>query len=547
MRLIPRSYQIEAVNSIYSHFSKSADNPILALPTGTGKSVIIAMFLESIYRHYPNQRVMVLTHVRELIDQNHKKLMDIWPQAPAGIYSAGLNKRQANHPVTFAGIGSVVKRAALFRHIDLIIVDECHMVSPKGATMYQRFIKDLKQINPALKVIGFTATPWRLGHGRLTDEGGLFQATCFDITDMKSFNRLIDEGFLSTVVPKSTRQIIDVDGVRMRGGEYVQSELQVAVDRDEITDGAISEIIEQGSDRSHWLIFASGIEHAENIGQMLEYRGVPNVVIHSKLGAKERDSKLEDFKAGRVRAAVNNNVLTTGFDFPGIDLIAVLRPTMSTPLWLQMIGRGTRPVYAEGFDLNTIEGRLAAIAAGPKQNCLVLDFAGNTKRLGPINDPVVPRRKGQKAGTAPVRTCELCSTYNHASARHCVCCGAEFTFQVKIKETAGTGDLIKIDEPVVETIAVDRVTYAPHEKPGMPTSVVVTYYCGLNRYREFVCPEHTGWAGRKAKSWWEGRHSGPAPATTRRFIEQSDQLAIPTKVRVWLNKKYPEVLGVAFD
>src|SRR5690606_6516527 len=118
----------------------------------------------------------------------------------------------------------------------------------------------------------------------------------------------------------------------------------------------------------------------------------------------QRDELLADFKAGRIRALTNVNVLTTGFDTPGIDLIAFLRPTQSTGLYVQMAGRGTRPIYGEGFDLTTAEGRLAAIEAGPKRNALVLDFGGNVVRHGPIDAIVAPIQKRVGGGQASLST-----------------------------------------------------------------------------------------------------------------------------------------------
>lgn len=131
----------------------------------------------------------------------------------------------------------------------------------------------------------------------------------------------------------------------------------------------------------------------------MELYGIPTTCIHSKLTKDERTERLAGLKSGKYRAAVNNNILTTGFDLPSIDLIAVIRPTNSPGLWVQMLGRGTRPVYAPGFDLWSTAGRLAAIEAGSKQDCLVLDFAGNTRRLGPINDPVLPRKRATERGS----------------------------------------------------------------------------------------------------------------------------------------------------
>jgi DNA repair protein RadD len=547
MRIRPRSYQIEAVDSLYHYFSAQTGNPVIAMPTGTGKSVVIAMFLEAVYAAYPGQRIMVLTHVKELIQQNYDKLMTLWPSAPAGIYSAGLNRRDVGKRITFAGIGSVARKAHYFGKVDLMIVDEAHLVSPETTTLYQKFIAELKVANPLLKVIGLTATPWRLGMGRITD-GGLFTDICFDITGLEPFNRLIAEGFLSPLIPRQTTQMLDTDGVHMRGGEFIASELQHAVDKFEITQGAMNEMCALAENRKHWLIFASGVEHADHIAEILNDNGVPAVSIHSKMGDSHRDAAIEGFKSGKYRAAVNNNVLTTGFDFPAIDCIGVLRPTASTVLWVQMLGRGTRPVYAPGYNLEDREQRLSAIAAGGKQNCLVLDFAGNTRRLGPINDPVIPRKKGDKTGQdAPVKLCSVCNVYNHASVKFCFHCGNEFVFQVKFKQVASSEKLLRGDAPVVEVFTVDHITYSVHRKMGRPPMLKATYYCGLRAFSDYVCIEHEGFAQRKARQWWAQRSKAGFPSSTQAALALADTLVPATHLRVWVNKQYPEIMSQCFD
>lgn len=523
----PRSYQIEAVSSIYRYFGEKKGNPVLALPTGTGKSVIIAMLLQSIFYKYPNQRVMILTHVKELIAQNYEKLLTLWPAAPAGLYSAGLKRKDLNGKITFAGIGSVVKKAEQFGHVDIVIIDEAHLVSPHDETMYQTFLNALITINPSLKVIGLTATPWRLGQGQITEDG-IFTDICFDITGLQAFNRLIAEGFLAPLIPRQTKQILDINGIHMRAGEFNQTELQNLVDKYEITEAALKETIELGHERKHWLIFASGVEHACHIADMLNERGVSAIAIHSKMGDAERDKAILDFKAGKYKAAVNNNILTTGFDFPAIDLIVMLRPTCSVVLWIQMLGRGTRPFLG-------------------KENCLVLDFAGNTKRLGPINDPVIPRKKGEKGGTAPVKLCNHCEIYNHISARHCEYCGEPFSFKVKIKETSDSGELIKGDVPIVETFKVDRITYSLHEKRDKPPAMKVSYFCGLRMFNEYICIEHQGYGRRKAQKWWRERTDTILPETSEEAIVVSDMLLPATHLRVWVNKQYPEILSYCFE
>jgi DNA repair protein RadD len=541
-----RYYQENAITALWEYFQSKTGNPIEALPTGTGKSVIIAGFLQSVYSVYPTTRVLMLTHVKELIKQNFDKLVTLWPTAPAGIYSAGLGRKEVR-PITFAGIASVVKKAALFEHIDLVLIDECHLVSPHDETSYRNFIADLEKVNPFIKVIGFTATPYRLGQGLLTEpfetknaiKPPLFTDICYDLTGLSAFNRLIMEGFLCKLVPKRTKEELDVSDVHMVAGEYNLNELQAAVDRAEITRRAIDETITQATgghrQREKWLVFATGVEHAEHIAVELRGRGIWAQAIHSKMDSADRDRYIEEFKKpsdGTIKCLVNNNVLTTGFDCPDIDLIVVLRPTSSPGLWVQMLGRGTRPFPG-------------------KEDCLVLDFAGNTRRLGPINDPVLPKRKGRKGGgDAPVKVCEACGTYNHASVRFCCECGAEFPRAVKIKEHAASEELVKSDMPQIEVFAVDHVVYNPHFPRSLdkPPSLKVTYQTGLRQFSEWICLEHDGFAGKKARDWWRLRSADDlVPSSVEDAVGLVEYLQTPSHIRVWVNQKHPQIMAYDFS
>jgi DNA repair protein RadD len=582
-----RDYQRYAVDSLYKYFSESSGNPVIAMPTGTGKSLVIGGFILELFQKWPTQRVMMLTHVKELISQNADKLTRMWPAAPVGIYSAGLKSKEAGYPITFAGIQSCAKAAHLFGHIDLIIIDECHLVSPNQNTSYQKFIADLKVINPNLKVIGLSATAYRLGLGMIT-EGGIFTDICCDMTTMEGFNWFVDEGYLSMLIPMPTSTELDISGVKKQGGEYVNRDLQAAVNKAEITEAALRECLESAHDRERILVFATGVEHVTDITDALNNMGETAVCVHSKMSDGERESALEAHSTGEARWLVNANVLTTGYDDPRIDCIVMLRPTMSPGLWVQMLGRGTRPCYAPGHDLNTTEGRLEAIIEGPKQNCLVLDFASNTSRLGPINDPVIPKKRGKGGGEPPVKYCERqkvqqanpdwnaiselqarefrerytpdaegkmmvmgCSAFNHTVARNCCCCGAEFIFAPKISHQASTSALIRrkkdSEAPVVETFRVDKIVYEVHSKVGGFDSLKVTYHCGLRRFKEWVPAWHESGVKYKGKSWWKERTDLDLPDSPAEAVEMSDELLTPTHIRVWINKKYPEVMGCLFD
>jgi DNA repair protein RadD len=166
--------------------------------------------------------------------------------------------------------------------------------------------------------------------------------------------------------------------------------LQAAVDDADITYRALTEAVQIGQSRRSWTAFASGIDHAIHIAEMLRGTfGIDAAEVHSKMPEKERDRRIEAYKRGELRCIVNKDILTTGFDHPPIDLILMLRPTMSTGLWVQMLGRGTRP-----YD-PAVHGYLPGFPT-KKYDCCVLDYAGNTRRLGPINDPVIPKPKGQR-------------------------------------------------------------------------------------------------------------------------------------------------------
>ncbi len=554
--IIPHYYQEEAVNSIFDYYAKGGKgNPVIAMPTGTGKSIVIALLIQKIFQQYPFQRVMMVTHVKELIEQNADKLETLWPAAPVGIFSAGLGQKVAGLPITFAGVQSAVKAALMFGKIDLIIIDECHLVSPEDNSSYQKLIKILKEINPKLKVIGLSATPYRLGLGLITD-GGIFTDITYNITGVQAFVQLIDDGFLSPLVPMPTRVQLDLTGVGKRGGEFIDAQLQLAVDKDEITRAAIREALETMTDRKHIMVFASGVQHAENITRVLLEYGQSAVCAHSKMWAQADENK-KQFGLKKYRFIVSNNMLTTGVDYPHVDGIIMLRPTASPGLWVQMLGRGTRVVYYRfpGFDITKRDHRLEAIRLGGKENCLVLDFAGNTLRLGPINDPSVPRKKGDKTGEIPIKICDMrklvnglgCGAYNHISARWCCGCKSEFKFEIKISATASTRDLVVRDDPVVQIFPVERVTYAVHRKKDAPPSLKVSYFSGINRYTEWIVAWHPDGISARSKAWWGKRTDIPLPASAELANEIAAKLKIPKKVRVWTNKKYPEVLSYEFD
>lgn len=544
----PRWYQSESKAAVYEYFARHKEgNPLIALPTGTGKSWIPAMFMDEILKTWPGQRMSMITHVQELVEQNLEKLLNLWPLAPVGVYCSGLGRKEAGLPLTFGTIASMARNPQDFGHQDLIIVDEAHMISPSGTTMYRKLFDALLKINPKLRIIGLTATYYRMGSGMLTDEGQLFTDIAYNQCGVDSFNRFIEEGFLSPLVPKETDDQYNTDKVPMRLGDFAAKQLDEAVNDSDLTAKIVSEIIAKGKDRKQWLSFCTSIDHAEKVAAIMTDKGVPTRAIHSKLSNKEATRLLRDFKDGHIKHLTNKDKLTTGHDFPRLDLINMLRPTQSAALWVQMLGRGTRP-------------------SPGKENCMVLDFANNTGRLGPINDPVIPAKKRRRKGKseAPVVICDGCRTYLHASVRVCPHCGTEREFiaaEEKLAEKASNKQLIRKTKskplPVVDDFAVDKVTYHRHSnryQPTKPDSLRVDYHCGLRVFSNWVFFESQHAHLRsKAYKWWEARSLNQdiaLPKTIDQVLEYAEQgLIKPEKfIKVWTNKTpKPEVLNYAFS
>ncbi len=471
-----RDYQQRTIDQLYAWFEEGGKgNPCLVLPTGSGKSHIVAALCKDALQNWPETRVLMLTHVKELIEQNAEKMRQHWPGAPMGIYSASIGRKDLGEPITFAGIQSVRTKAKQLGHIDLVIIDECHLVNHKDEGGYRTLLEQLKAINSELRVVGLTATPYRLGHGLITDKPALFDALINPI----SIEELIYKGYLSTLRSKTTKAKLDVTGVHKRGGEFIESELQAAVDTDDQNQKVVREVVGLAGDRKAWLVFCAGVKHAQHIAEVLRQHGVAAECVTGETPKKERERMLADFKAGRLRALTNANVLTTGFDYPDIDLIAMLRPTMSASLYVQMAGRGMR-------------------VKSHTDHCLVLDFAGVVSTHGPITAVQPPKKGGDGNGEAPVKVCDECGELCAISVMVCPACGHPFPVKEIKKLQLHDDDIMGLDGTDLD---VTSWTWRKHiSKASGKEMLAVTYYGGLSdpAITEYLAVTHDGYAGQMA-------------------------------------------------
>lgn len=530
MSYVLRPYQATAIESLWSWFHRHhTGNPIVAAAVGAGKSIMIAEIVRRAMTEWPDTRVLMVVASRELLEQNLSKLFAIWPEAPAGICSAALSRRDLGYSLTYATVGSIWRRGHELGRIDLVLVDECHQISPSNASMYRTLIAELARFNPALRVIGWTGTPFRGDGVWLTDaDEPMFHGIAARVT----MRELLDLGFLAPLRTAATATQFDASDVDLRGGDYVVAQLARKLDRAALVEAAAAELVELGRERQRWLVYCVTVEHAGHVCAELQARGVAARVVSADTPAGERSTTIADFRAGRLRAVVNVAVLTTGFDVPEVDLIAVLRNTRSPVLYQQIAGRGMR------------------VAPG-KADCLWVDFTDTTAVLGPV-DAITGRPRPPRAqpGTAPFKVCATCGSQNPTAAVVCVDCGTEFppAQRVNHRDRASAAAVLSGGQPQREQVAIDSVRYARHSKEGRPDSLRVEYWAGISRVaQEWVCFEHGGFAGERAAHWWRRRGQEPVPRTVTDALTRRAELLSPTALVVSLGGKWNEIEGYVFD
>lgn len=556
----PRWYQIEAVEA-FKDFLRATEpgrNAIIAMPTGTGKSVVIAQIVKYICQ-WPENKVLMLTHVGELVKQNADKLRAVWPQGDIGICAAGLGRRDTKQAIIYSTVQTVhslLKRNkyALGRR-RLVIIDECHLLSEDENSMYRQVLAKLGELDPKMRVLGLSATPYRTKDGKLTEqENAIFTDVAYDLN--KDFARLVEEGYLAPLTSVKTPVEVNLKGVHIQGGDYNSKEVQAAVGNDVLLEQACNVMVNEGRYRRSWIVFVSGIKNAVRVREMLERRGIVVRDVTSANTAAVNAQAIAAFRSGQVRCLVSANQLTTGFDVPQIDLIAVLRPTVSTSLHVQLLGRGTRPCPG-------------------KVDCLVLDFAHNIARLGPINDPIIKERKPkgelteeekqeekEEAELLP-RTCPNCGAQLPSRTRSCPYCGYRAVQELDVSDLTGLTPLAYIKHtPTIPSSRVWQVSSFvagkyQNKNTGMHMLRVrvgctgngadfnAHFYLNFDSLRDPVRFD-------AAKTWLQFGGLDPIPRTVSEAIARAKELKAPREIELikknWYQKRnYDELIRVYYD
>lgn len=548
MALELRYYQRDAVLATYNHLRTKSTNPCVVLPTAAGKSLCLAQIAVDAVEAW-HGRVLVLAHVKELLEQNAGKISALSQNIKPGIYSAGLNSYDAAADVVVAGIQSVYNKAGQIGHRDICIIDECQLIPVEGDSMYRRLIGDLLKINPKMRVVGFTATDYRMGTGPICAPENILNEVCYEI----GIRELVDKGYLSKIVSKSGRRLPDLSALHVRCGEFVAEEVDAAMNRDDLIADACREIVSYAKNRKACLVFCASVAHAENVAKMISrISGEECPVVTCDTPDGERDSIIRRLRGetanvdlfgngdGPLRYVCNVNVLSVGTDIPRLDTIAFLRATASPGLFVQAVGRG--------FRLSPETG---------KTECLVLDYGRNIERFGPI-DLIKGRSRSPGDSRGPlVKTCPECRELIPIALMKCPSCGYEYPEperKASLDSSASTLAVLS-GEVTTETLEVTDVEYEPWTKrnspPGAKRTVRVTYWCGLNeRYCEWICPEHTGFARMKFEKWFLARRASEdvkVPATVDDFLEMEFMGMVRKTKDITLRRvageRYPDVVA----
>lgn len=499
-----REYQQEAGNAVWSSL-KRGRNPCVQLPTGAGKSLVIADVADRVRDR--GGYVWIVTHVKELIVQNRKTLDRYSGLEGVGTICAGLNENTEGEFITFGTVQSLYRPASaggLLRTPDAVIIDECHRV-PLGedGKLYNTILTAF----PDTSLIGFTATPWRMDGGVIYGDhpGSWFN----DLAYSKSVPEMVELGFLCPLIGVETEIQLDLKGVEKAGGDYVMKQVG-----DRVTDMWLEAVIKSvqhlAKKRNKIAIYCPTVEAAGLTAKAFSAAGWKSDIVVG--GTKNRAEVIDEWKYGDTKVLCSVDVLTTGFDYPALDCIVCLRPTESSSLWCQILGRGTR-LYDS------------------KEDCLILDYVGNLARLGGIAmmEDFIVERKGKvdsvrkATGKGPKREQRKPNTLEAHDP---------------MKGKAGDLNVYVND--------VSYIVIGSKSQPGK-SMVMVCYDCQNEdgytlSVNDFLCCEYSGYARTKAEAWARRRGASYLPYRSHEALNLCYSLPTPRGLKVTRNGKYWNVL-----
>ena len=538
MNFVLRDYQQEALDAIVSAIPVD-ENILLQAATGAGKTVIFCALIEWLLTRWPRIRIGVLAHRRELITQAKNKLLKVWPEAPVGLACASTGEVvDVDKPVVIGSVQTMIRRTKETAPFDLVIIDEAHRIPPMNKkSQYQAWLKIMKKYNPKLRILGCTATPFRLGHGYIygsqfrNGSKNLFESLHYNI----GIRRLQGLGYLTEYRAKKTVSMKpDLKTVSV-SGDYNLGELGSLMSRQEHVGSAVHAVQKYAQDRKRIVVFCVTIEHAENIKKTFSAANILSASVHSQMPLPQRDMILRDFEKGRIRVLANVGVLTEGWDSPAVDCILMCRPTKSPALYCQMVGRGLRP-------------------HPDKTDVLILDLSDNCTVHGDPASPVVEIPKTTGLTSGPVwKSCPRCFELVAVGTKICPSCGHEFVLPPVAQNGKPTMADVNWERPpapeprVVKIIDAFLENFISRKGNRM---LKLRLVCNINGsfVREFVNEffdfegNASDWSRGKARRLWNTLVGTEPPESVEEAMSRQGELlmSLPDHIEViekdkWLN------------
>lgn len=506
---------------------------LIMAATGAGKTIYFSELCRQLLTQWPHLRIAILAHRGLLVEQAKDKLLKVWPEAKIGIACASAgSKKDTESPVTIGTIQTLINHTATIAPFDLIIIDEAHRLQPMNKkSQYQEFLKTMIRYNPAVRVLGVTATPYRLGHGYVygkvcrPDNENWFPALNYRI----GISDLQKQGYLCGYRAKEAKNISsDLNRVKV-SGDFNISELSEVMSRTEHVGSAVNTVEQYAKDRKRIVVFCVTIEHAEKVAEAFKSADHRAMAIHSEMPGGQREMIMREFEAGRLRILVNVGVLTEGWDSPAVDCILLCRPTKSAALYVQMCGRGLRPFPG-------------------KEDVLILDLSNNCSEHGDPDNPRIPI-PGRAGKADPIlKVCPKCFELIPVGAKECRACG--YVYPVEIKEQNGTVEMRSVQwsrAPAPKVMEVLEKNFKEYTSKAGNRMMRLSLTCQpsdsiqsvwVNEFFDF--DGNNEWANGKAKRLWEGLTGTIPPESVEEAEWRAEELLInvPLRVEVMMKNKW---------
>lgn len=513
-----RPYQLEALDKVMADLRQSP-RVLLQAATGAGKTIIFSEIIRRWMTEYPAMTIAVAAHRQELVTQARDKLLSVWPEGAfqLGLACAGAGRVETCRPVLIGSVQTLARRA-LRQPIHLLIIDEAHRIpAVEAGGQYHSLIQRLTDLNVNLRVLGVTATPYRLGHGYIygneckPGRTNIFPELNFQI----SLDDLTAEGHLVPIRAREGASLgSELAKVKLTGGDYDTAELNSLLMRGVHIQSAVEAYEKYGEGRDKVLIFAASIEHAEKLADAFNQAGHQATAVHSQMADQARKRSLFDFDQGGLKVLVNVGILTEGWDSPRVNLIMMCRPTKAPALFVQMIGRGTR------------------LHPG-KEDLLVLDLAENYKNHGEPSDPVI-RLPGHGGGAPPFKVCPDCAALLAASTLRCRDCGHQWEVRLVDEKVAPPMAFVqRTPAGQSRVIRLDAEGYVS-QKGHYLLRLKILCRPGSEVYHFLDLEGAASAYGRqKARGlWWQLSGGKEPPRTVREAAARAGELKLPEFVTV---------------